>query len=792
MLRFLIVFAAIGVWRWSVVSRPPCEEQCTGLWAEASFLADSNFDYYALAFEQNDFLSDVQGPRSYLITVIPLFVAILMKTCHKPETTFLIAHLATFACAAMAIAGAYELLTRVTTAAVAALLCVALATTPLFAVQIDMLGMDIPMTMCAVWAAVLLLDRRPLAALAMSLAAFFMKSTGGVVTAAIAAYLSLWWLSLKFSAKPIIVPRLFTTILVAWALVAVEFLLIEVGQSPVKRLLAMSFPDFLRLEGAILWCPDVVILVLIAALGSLAWLVRAANSRRTGSLATDGSDAILVFSWLVIAGFIFTFARHIFITRYFTCSLPFLFLVLAGAVLRRLPNRIAIGCVLALIAVNLLNTSGRFFPAIDVVADDPFFRNAPNFTTRSCAFVERSREYQIQQAAVITLARRLEAERSPVFVTLPYRWFLDNPRLGYVTRPLPVHEALHFYETISQYRDRTWQALQSGAPTPILVWNGAGRATLPAPTAADEIVFEDRRLHPPLIAYRKRWPKDACASRVALENACLAAIETARWPVCLPERIAFLENSGRLDRAIHEARELDRKLDPKARRPEWLPHILSSGAGDRATESRRRLLANDFPAIGASDLELANALELLVDPYQADQAYRQLPDSQPLPTRFTDSLYSQAIWRLQHLDATEAARVFALALEDGLSGQERPLAYFALGLIRLKQGHQDQADTYFRRALDSGQTIPEACNYLGMIARAKQRSLESRAWFERAAQTGDAYAAPRVNLIQLDAQEGRWSEAREELERVLSHSDPGPQLTELRNGIQRRMPQLGS
>jgi hypothetical protein len=61
---FLIALVAISVARWDVLHSPPWQDQATGLWTEADFLAETRFDFWRLRYQENHYFDQPSAARS--------------------------------------------------------------------------------------------------------------------------------------------------------------------------------------------------------------------------------------------------------------------------------------------------------------------------------------------------------------------------------------------------------------------------------------------------------------------------------------------------------------------------------------------------------------------------------------------------------------------------------------------------------------------------------------------------------------------------------------------------------
>jgi len=189
LLPFAVAMFVVTIYRAEIIASPPYWDSAMGLFVEADYLAQSNFDYRRLALEEKSFVNG--GPAVYITSIMPTLLALLMRIAPHPTLMLVIAHLATFACAAAIFVMAYGVLEPRIGSGGALLAGLALLTTPLYVVQIDMIGMELPMIAFGMLA-LLLLSRQKFAAAALAtLGAFCVKMSGGLLTAALLLYLGL-------------------------------------------------------------------------------------------------------------------------------------------------------------------------------------------------------------------------------------------------------------------------------------------------------------------------------------------------------------------------------------------------------------------------------------------------------------------------------------------------------------------------------------------------------------------------------------------------------------------------
>lgn len=537
---WLVGCLALVAWRRETLALPPYEDQAVGLWTEADFLAESNFDYYALRYQQSHFMSPQSGVRSYMISVLPTVVAVLMRAAPSPRASFIAAHLLTAAAASGCCVLVWRLSRTWLGDAAAVALGAVLATTPLFAVQAEMLGMDVPLTLLTLWSLALVHRGRWLAAAGAGFGAFMMKATGALVTGGMVACLLAWWWSSRGMQAPLDRRLWRRALMLNLALLLVEWSLIAWGDTSREVRMQIEWPACLRLPSAWNWCPDVLLALLISAGATalrLAWKWRLVATPVKDDKCTRIARWIhhelderpsQVLAWCVLAGLVVACSRYIFIPRYFTCGAALTLVTLAGVspVLSVGLRRCTWAALLTWVGFNVANADGRWYPDIETAAGDDFLHNA-RLHARSCPFTERSREYLVDQRANLSLMNWLERAHGdePALLPLPYLYYATKPRLGYVSRPLAALDAGNFATALQSFTEHSTPLADGGWQSPLLVWTGASRVTLPPPRTAAELLYNDG-LRPPVKVYRARVP-DAIADRQQLADWYVAQTRSA-------------------------------------------------------------------------------------------------------------------------------------------------------------------------------------------------------------------------------------------------------------------------
>lgn len=510
---WLVGLLGLMAWRRETLSLPPYEDQAVGLWTEADFLAESGFNYYALRYEQSHFMSPNSGVRSYMISVLPTLVAVLMRAAPSPRASLIVGHVLTMAAASGCCVLVWRLARGWIGDAAALVLGVLLAVTPLFTVQAEMLGMDLPLTFITLWSLALVQRGRWQVAACAGFGAFLMKATGALVTGGMIACVLAWWWSASLIAMPIDRRAVGRALALNLLFLALEFCLVSWGDTSreVRRLI--DWPACLRLPAAWNWCPDVLAAVCLAGVAtafrlSVLWRTPdgASGRWRLAKLVHDELQhrSANVLAWCILVGLLIACSRYILIPRYFTCGAALALVALAGAF--HTPSPILRRFVAAGLSIwaglNVVNAEGRFFPDIQAAAGDDFARHA-RLHARSCPFTERSREYLADHRANLALLAWLERDHAdePVLLPLPYLYYATKPRLGYVTKPLLALDAGDFSSALHAFTERSTPSADGAWQTPLLVWTGASRLTLPPPRTATAMLYDDG-LQPPVKVYR--------------------------------------------------------------------------------------------------------------------------------------------------------------------------------------------------------------------------------------------------------------------------------------------------
>lgn len=771
----LAVAAALVLVNREILWLPPYEDQAVGLWTEAEFLAQTGFDYHRLRYDEAHYMSPRSGPRSYMISLLPTLIAATMRLAPRPELAFLVWHVANQVFAALSLVLVYCLLRPTLRRHEALLVALGLAATPLYRAQVELLGMDVPMTAFAL-ASVALLARRAyvLAALA-SLAAFAMKASGNLVTLSGGLVVALQWLGPTAKSDPRTRRRLFIGLTVYGLVAAIELGLMAWGDTSIETRRSIRWPAVLRLPAAIYWCPDMVALFLLCLFAALAnWI---ASWRGKGGGAWLGAlpdlaerSSAELTSWLVVLGTLAASALYIFIPRYFVVGTALLWLI-AGWQLGRLRRgrNVAAAALALAVLFQLANGWGRFYPDIEWAGAADFARD-PGLHERSCPFTERSLEYRAELARDQRLLRSLEQDGAgrPIFLPLPYYFLATKPNLGYVAAPLDAANATVFEDTLAAFLERARKAAAGEGPREaIIVWTGRSRITVPPPHFADRVLYDDRQ-RTPVWCYTLPIARDAAEENVRAEwyldrtwpGEFLSARVLARYP--------YLSRTDRTERLWNEV-SFALAHDPFPL-PEvaQLADLLAAGFPGAPAEGRAATApADPLRDLVRRDPEAAStARVVLAALWQAD------PDRiKAALTKDSTSPLARPLERLGSGDLTGARREFEEGTKQAV-GSELGLVELALGTMASAAGELESAEAWLDRAARNLASNASALNQMGLVAGKRGEWAKAQSLFADAIAGQPDLADAHNNLGLALTRTGSWADAARSFESALRHS-PG-------------------
>lgn len=706
----VLIVAMLVAARWEIVASPPYYDFALGVFTEANFLVDSGFDYRQLAYSEptgND-----GGPRVYLISVLPTILAFVMTLAPSTRAVLVVCHLFSFACASVLIVTLYALLRSLAGTAAALAAVAIMATSPLFSTQVDMLGIDLPMTTAAVVMIYLASRRRLLLASLAATAAFACKPSGLIVTAALLGYEFCLLGALAWRSGLRDRSVLTTIAAIVWTITLLTAQLLLYRWSN----LSDRLEDLARASGylgAVLsLCPDQCVIMVLATVGTLVAVARGLMCRwrpDVDSACSEHPQAIarallLVAAWLVVAATVTSIVVYVrvYSVRYLLLALPFLYAILAVTVLRHLKSR-ALSLVATLaVAFNLANWNGAFFPRVNI------FR-------RHCSALERSHEYLADHRSNIAAMRELEAKYADdaIVAGFPFPYYLSYPRLGYVSRPLHGYSinpfaGSAFPQVARLFDDPPARLTFIRVDNPNYV---AGAIDLPPPAASDEILYDDRQLAP-LLVYRRSVPQALQADAGARNT----------WYLELLWRPASSDRQD-LAKLLSRAQQLV-KFQPAAA----LEYLRLANAPDNFDV--RMLRAQSLLAVGRS--REAAAMYQAAAELHAEDANVQLQLGDAWLVVGDSDLARQAFEAAVRLDP------------------QLPLAWQRLGLISLQAKQFGLAVDQLHRAIAAAPLDPVSHNALGIALANQQNWRGARAEFARAVELDPTLQDARGNLNEAD------------------------------------------
>lgn len=493
-----------------------------GLFVEANFLAETDFDYGRLIYEEKRFLEG--GPAVYVISIMPTLLAIVMKLAPSVEAVFILGHLFTFACAAAAAVLIYSSLYRHTGPIPAGLVAVAVLTTPVFAVQIDMIGMDLPLATLGLIVVAFLSKHRYLAAGLAATLAFAVKISGALLTTATACFFVLLLVLDRWKGPAQRQRRMWIGAGVALFLIALQLLSASWRSSlPTNEIDNWDIANAQGWESlgpALQGCPEVMVVTLVAAalsiLSATSWTLsrwRDAKLHPQQALNFKAAQMAIaeqplpVFTWIVVVGITIALMLVYTIPRYLVLPIPLLYATCGLLLFSRPKIRPYSGVLVAgLIVFNVANSSGRFLPPVAVLETDT------EYNRRTGALLERSQEYledHNDNLQVIDLIKREYSDRT-ILTGNPFAYMLSLPRLGYVDQPLHGYSA----NTFSNEHFLPAEEILENPPRSVLVirpknrFVGLGSPILPPPQSKYDEVLLELGEDKSLVVYLRRWPYD--------------------------------------------------------------------------------------------------------------------------------------------------------------------------------------------------------------------------------------------------------------------------------------------
>jgi len=747
----VLLVLLLFIWRWNILASPPYWDSAMGLCLEANFLAETDFDYERLFTTEPRF--NEGGSAIYLISFLPSLLAVLMRWLPSPQAVFIAYRLISFAATAVLLLTVFWILRPRIGWVGAALVPAAILTTPAFAAQVDLIGMDLFVAVWGVISGALLVQRRFAAVGVVSLVAFFTKITGGLLAVAAVPVTLIALLSAYFRRDRAAERRcwigLGTQLLAVAVILAFALWLMGLESSEAESYELDASKGLSSLAIYAQLVPDLAILFFVTLAGWI-WLTGRRvlevmrsdkktgdrNARWSSLAAVVIPEPMILFGWMLIFGMLAGLLVTYVIPRYLTLPLPFLLMIL-GILLFSSPQRRpwAAGAMLVLIAFNLANSYGRFFPSFPV--EHPM-------DWRNGAQLERSREYLYDHQQNIEAVEQmaLEAADTRILAPPPFVHFLSLPRLGYIDEPLKGY-ALH---TFTSPTFPPVERLRDDPPTDltfIAVMNRfyglilfEQRVSIPPMTAGDRLVYKGAPLdpirpHSGLQVYQK----------TAGER--LTGLEKKRW---------YLHRLWPSDEQEDRARQL-----------------LADQDFDDATKLYLEILEKN-PLAARARFQLASLMALAGRLDEARNNYEtfieQNPDVAAAHRNLAEILMEQGEFEEagNHLQT-------AIRLDPETAADSRG----KLGVALFQLGELEQAVAELNQALEQGADSRQYGFFHGLALAAHGKTAEAAdAWrnvIARAGPHGPSY----FELARLAAQEGRYAWAIGDLRKAMAAAPRWPE-----------------
>lgn len=560
-----------------ILSLPPYEDQAAGLWAEATYLIETDFDYQRLRTEEPQFVDGVGGRRSYLINLQPTLVALCLKATDSPKITAVAFRLHGYAWVVVIVISLHVLLRPHLGTYLALLPCLLVVATPLFQVQTEIGGMDLPMAGGAMMSLAALSRRSFGWAIFFSGVAFAMKATAAVLTMAIAMYLI---------ARAVIGPRtkarraerLGLMIVLSLGLFAVQWSLIQWAALAQLDYASVTMKKVLML--LLVWwlSPDVAVVLLLSIAGALLAMLVSSWSKSSVGEARRGFSALrswllawpeVAVAWLTLGGLLYGILQMMLNPRYCTVAVPILYFLLAYYFLVIARHRwIGVSLFCLLLVFNVSNFYGQWLPSTERLAEKTHLHS------RSSAWLERSLEYREAHRSDVKAARLLDEEHPDAVIVswFPHSYYLRWPLLGYVTEPLDVRDlGSDLPSAHAEFMSIVQEANRTDPPREILLLTMENRAmNVPWPAEDDDLVYLDDC--PARLAIY-RLPEELRSNRTKLSDWYIEGVSRGITDPYL--KIEFLASMGKRSEALTVVEELLKENAEDSRAQQLRAHLQS-------------------------------------------------------------------------------------------------------------------------------------------------------------------------------------------------------------------------
>ena len=479
------VFGYFLLTRPEVLWYPPYGDTASGPFIEALWLVHHHFDYFGLS-QQPLFVKG--GPKIYLFSVYPTYLAMTMKLIPSVKIYYALHHLFTFIFASVAVVYVRKFFGKITDAKTALLGAILFLSLPLVQSQVEQINMEIPLLMLSVWSVYYLLEKRLWPAVLMAVLAIAVKGVG-IVIAATVGFVSLLLFfiddKLKFRWSTFLVGL---TALIATALqLYLAFYVLNKDAHVDKVGLFHGWPEIKALPVFYLYLISLILFV-----GRSVVALMRKQSRTIGEYCHKYHTELVM---IVTAGAWFGLFLHSYGMqyRYRLLLAPFILVILFAVVRRVIKSQrwllsfLPVNRTLNLPSVSRMavgdlelerKSSIKVFLTVLILLS--FFASYgliyPPQVVSVHSFLERSLEYRNDLKVHMRLAKELEKQFAHFTIGAPFTiaQILAFPELGYVKTPLDVmiYEFPCRYEGIKNFKGlknldigRTiWVGFQSSIP----------------------------------------------------------------------------------------------------------------------------------------------------------------------------------------------------------------------------------------------------------------------------------------------------------------------------------------
>ena len=399
------------------LTAPPYWDAIVGLFNQAIWLEQHDFDWVGLwnspGYAQG-------GPRIRPLNGVAVLIAGLYSVLSPPQVFFVL-HLLTIAAAAGTAVLFFRILSGFIPARHAALWCLAAALNPVFSGQTAALYLEVPLALANAVVVFLIVKRRYGLATLWGIPCIFIKASFALTSLAIFTWLIV--LALIQERQLFVGPHRRRQL---------ALLLLPLIHLP---LLAFALPkgDVMQLRGlaeifayAKLMMPDQMLLLGLTLVCSGALAIQLL--RRRPPLPAPSERSLFVLLALIVWGFWASFWISMNPLVRYSAAYIFPLMALCGlSTLRLFGSRASLILASIVVLFGVANQHGGMLPEL----------KGPR--ARSGDYLERSREYLIDQQAMADLCRALETQYAgrSIVAKYPLVQMLSMPELGYVSAPLP-------------------------------------------------------------------------------------------------------------------------------------------------------------------------------------------------------------------------------------------------------------------------------------------------------------------------------------------------------------------